>query len=846
MSIGDKEYQNPDSKCSSLTIVDGLIFRLVCGSTEQSPRFALGRTLPHWCNANVCRMLGCRRVSQEEWTIEGKMVISALYFARSTYEVFNDCLVKFFNFPLDAQLYLFIVAKDWEPVKFVKNAKFFTAWPIARYNGQGGEVPVPEDFKGANGLHPLIFKGGIRKMLKQRLVSHNKNNLHLWGSFLQGIKRGCYTVPESFIQDSYVKHRNQMLMKPETNSFQIHSKYETYVERALEQCAPIKQYKLFEGSTSACFEKKRDEGGARETIKEFLSDIGDWIEPEELMKFYDLDQETIKIIYNTPSLLAQVKYRYEMEVATAVYDLIDDKEHLDVMVHGICEPLKVRNITKGEAIPYWIARHAQKEMWGFLQNYPQFSATGRPLESSDIYAIQQRMRALEQKKGIKLEFDKWVSGDYSAATDGVNIHMTMMVFEQFMKQLAIPDHIVRVIRKVIGPQKIHYPPKSHLAPVIQQNGQLMGSVLSFPILCIINIIAYWCAMEEYISELTEDNIIDMIDLPVMVNGDDILFPANDYFYEFWKKNVAIVGFKLSLGKNYISDLFLTINSVLYQVKHNGSKYEDAEFEEVPVYNVGLLTGQSKHTARNETRTLPIWTYYNEVIKGAARKSNARARFFHYNKKWIDECTCQGLFNCYLPHELGGLGFVVDGLDQSRLHITYFQKLWADYCIENGWKALRDTRDTQVGIIRIRDYKPSLSSKITDERGEEISPLNSLISQSYPYLRPKSIYGPDLPYLVRYKDLLHIYEPSTELLWGKLDYENKPRMTIRIPWKTVNLIKANGYHPKQRVSYKSLMEKYDKELYYILPLANDYNYYSHYHYQDVVRSNTLGEGMIDLE
>lgn len=755
------------------------------------------------------------------------MVISALHFARSTYEVFNDSFVKFFDFPLDAQLYLFIVSKDWEPVKFVKNTKFFTAWPIARYNGQGDEVPVPEDFIRPNGLHPLIFQGGLRKCLKQRLISHNRKNLHLWGSFLQGIKRGCYVVPDSFIQESYVKHRNQMLQEPEISCSQIHNKYETYVERALEQCAPIKQYKLFEGSTSACFEKKRDEGGARETVKEFLSSIGEWITPESLSKTFGLSSDDIRRIYKTPSLLSQIKYEYEMAVAPQVYDMIDDSEYLNVMVHGICEPLKVRNITKGEAIPYWIARHAQKEMWGFLQNYPQFSATGRPLESSDIYSIQSRLRELENKKNIQLHFDKWVSGDYSAATDGVNIHMTMMVFEQFMKQLNIPNHIVRVIRKVIGPQMVHYPPKSKLDPVLQRNGQLMGSVLSFPILCIINIVAYWCAMEEYMSEMTEDPHVSMSELPVMVNGDDILFPANDYFYEFWKKNISLVGFKLSLGKNYISDLFLTINSVIYQIKHRDDKYGDVDFVEVPTYNVGLLTGQSKHTARNETRTLPIWCFYNEVIRGAARKDNARARFFHYNKKWIDECTCKGLFNCYLPHELGGLGFTVDGLDKSRLHITYFQKQWADYCIENDWKSLSSTKDTQIGIVRINKRKSSTSFKLYDDEGQEVNPLQSLLSQSKPILLSKSFEGPQLPFIISYKSIVKQYEPHQEILWGVIDYENKPEMTIRIPWKLVNLIKANSFHPKQRVSYNSLLEKYDKELYFIVPLSNDYIYYSHY-------------------
>jgi hypothetical protein len=92
--------------------------------------------------------------------------------------------------------------------------------------------------------------------------------------------------------------------------------------------------------------------------------------------------------------------------------------------------------------------------------------------------------------------------------------------------------------------------------VVRQNtGQLMGSPLSFPLLCAINFICYWLSIEEYTGA-----IIKLEECPVRVNGDDIIFRSNTEHYAIWKRYISEVGFTLSLGKNYIHSTILTINS----------------------------------------------------------------------------------------------------------------------------------------------------------------------------------------------------------------------------------------------------------------------------------------------
>jgi hypothetical protein len=88
-----------------------------------------------------------------------------------------------------------------------------------------------------------------------------------------------------------------------------------------------------------------------------------------------------------------------------------------------------------------------------------------------------------------------------------------------------------------------------------KNGQLMGSILSFPVLCAINLASYWCALEEYTGCTYKKE-----ELPCLINGDDILFKSNDAFYTVWQKWITKAGFTLSVGKNYISPHFITVNS----------------------------------------------------------------------------------------------------------------------------------------------------------------------------------------------------------------------------------------------------------------------------------------------
>jgi hypothetical protein len=150
----------------------------------------------------------------------------------------------------------------------------------------------------------------------------------------------------------------------------------------------------------------------------------------------------------------------------------------------------------------------------------------------------------------------------------------------------------------------------------QKNGQLMGSLYSFPILCCINMATYRIAFEKWMFQ--QHGIrrkFSLHELHVLVNGDDILFPTNADFQRLWESIIGLVGFEKSVGKNFVSNQFLMVNSKMYRFK--GYKGVRRNYEFVPMINASFLTGIKKGQEFMETSD----TSYNDRLhnlKGAFR------------------------------------------------------------------------------------------------------------------------------------------------------------------------------------------------------------------------------------
>lgn len=89
----------------------------------------------------------------------------------------------------------------------------------------------------------------------------------------------------------------------------------------------------------------------------------------------------------------------------------------------------------------------------------------------------------------------------------------------------------------------------------------MGSITSFPILCIVNLATfcrafyeanrYWPSHKELCQR-------------VRVNGDDILFSGDVHLIRAWSQAAKRMGLIPSVGKNFVSRRFATVNSKLFE------------------------------------------------------------------------------------------------------------------------------------------------------------------------------------------------------------------------------------------------------------------------------------------
>lgn len=127
----------------------------------------------------------------------------------------------------------------------------------------------------------------------------------------------------------------------------------------------------------------------------------------------------------------------------------------------------------------------------------------------------------------------------------------------------------------------------------------MGSPTSFPVLCLINL-----AITRLVFEIRFDRKFRLEDLPICVNGDDVLFWAPDEeFYDDWKTLTGLAGLKFSLGKNYTHKSVCIINSEMYyysdpskRLVRNGYPTAHPLFKKVGAVNSQLLVGGSRSSA----------------------------------------------------------------------------------------------------------------------------------------------------------------------------------------------------------------------------------------------------------
>ena len=206
-------------------------------------------------------------------------------------------------------------------------------------------------------------------------------------------------------------------------------------------------------STKACFQKSRGKGGQLGELTTIvpeicfanpLSSADVRIKPDLVaMRFYPKVVVNGVVRYNlTISEFSYVDLNVVWKKRlTSMIDRFQDRVYQRSLYHdgdhyiitttrhrrlrctiqAVLEPLKVRVISKGEAVPYYLSKSLQVAIHSVMRQMDCFRLIGRPLCPTDL--IDLRDNPVEGGEG-ELE---WNSVDYSAATDKLSARLSRSI-----------------------------------------------------------------------------------------------------------------------------------------------------------------------------------------------------------------------------------------------------------------------------------------------------------------------------------------------------------------------------------------------------------------------------------
>lgn len=592
---------------------------------------------------------------------------------------------------------------------FFKRAKYLTVAPIAKYLKQ--DLPEPPD-------QIPRFTGQWKLWSRCRLKCFSDRNTHLWYSFLQG-KRAALPLSIELVYSTYEKHRKAMEVRdpitPEILSRTMKGLMPVLdeVESRLRHVVDTTDGEGKRGfasvrdiehacSTRACFEAPRSQRGqaghlVSRTPGIPVEELGCSIPSVALchpknpayyrqipelkrMVFYPRVVREGRVLTNV--VLEEYEYSDAMNVwkktidseIDVLYKELGKKDRpLNCTIQAVLEPLKVRVISKGEALPYYYVKDIQKDLHTAMRGMDCFRLIGRPLSPTDLWDLKDNPVCVGSGR---LE---WFSIDYSAATDNLSASLSREIMLYLTRNLDERSRLIAL--KVLAPHKCHYPdigkllgrkdefPK--LDPVVQKNGQLMGSILSFPILCLANLGLYLDLIREDPRPLREKLA------GVLVNGDDMLYVAPA---SLWSEHIAAgkaVGLEMSIGKAYHHPVLASVNSTCYH--YDLSKPSGGPGGVTPrvihYLNMGLAFGQRKVMGGDDvTPDDTVCSVINRFVQGAlpGRGSEVLSWYIHRHRREIDN-ELRGR-NLFLPISQGGAG--VEAPPGFKYHITHAQQILA--------------------------------------------------------------------------------------------------------------------------------------------------------------------------
>jgi len=330
--------------------------------------------------------------------------------------------------------------------------------------------------------------------------------------------------------------------------------------------------------------------------------------------------------------------QYEQFWDSLLVKALEETPSLDFV--ALPEALKVRVITKQAPLTQVVLRGVWKYIYNKMKRIRCFKLIGEELSEEHLE------RVFGSKKF--LNDDEWyLSGDYSDATNKLKSAMTRKTVECISERLfegEMRSHMRLLMEKCLVDQEIEI----NGTAIPQRNGQTMGSIMSFIILCIINATITREAICYGYREPTPLGRVAMT-----INGDDVLCRIKEDNMGLWAKLGEAVGLKESLGKTFKSKEFVEMNSRTYRVPSK----EFPWFVNIKFINAGLLIGLSKGGESEEaTRITSLGDKVLELLQDAPEgmQEELYSTFLKYHRDLLDKLKVPW----FMPKWIGGLGLPI--------------------------------------------------------------------------------------------------------------------------------------------------------------------------------------------
>nr|WAK77884.1 MAG: RNA-dependent RNA polymerase [Botourmiaviridae sp.] len=322
----------------------------------------------------------------------------------------------------------------------------------------------------------------------------------------------------------------------------------------------------------------------------------------------------------------------------------------DVKDHGFCDLVpregdhtycrigtakkkgKVRVVTMQSARAKRILRPVHEAAYDHLCRQPW-------LVRGDVTAEQ--MMSIREDS---LEGETFNSGDFEASTDNLNKDAVLAVVEVLAE--ALPERRKKVLLDTFQSTWVEW--KGEKREVVR--GSMMGNLLSFVVLCLLNKIVLDQARQEV------ENCGPLYRRS-LVNGDDLFFSGSDELFAAWLRCTKRVGFVINLKKTLRSSRFGDLNSTTFDFKKNRF---------VPRLNFGFLGTN-------------LWKEPDGTVADCLFSLVSRVRF----------STAAWLLN---------LRPVQSIFTRCRVALTLFPRRWWQFLVKKRWFRVAMSLDDDVKVV----------------------------------------------------------------------------------------------------------------------------------------------------